>query len=447
MINDDLYSISAERSVLGSIFLDSESYEKASEIVSKDDFFRSEHILIYDAILSVVDSLEALDVVTVGEKLSRDGNLETIGGMSYLIEIANDTPSAANVISYAEIVRERAAVRSLAFAASEISGMANNRDGKTSGELIETAERVISSLADSRSSSLDFHLLKDIASQSIEKIDELYNSDGGLSGVSTGIEDLDEKTSGLHKTDLIILAGRPGMGKSALAINIAEHVAIVEKKPVCVFSLEMPAIQIMNRMLASQGRVNQARIKTGKLEDSDWPKLMLAMKKITGANILINDTAGISPQEMRSKARKAEKKHGELGLIVVDYLQLMQIPGYTQGRVNEISEISRSLKAMAKEMNCPVIALSQLNRGVENRENKRPKNSDLRESGAIEQDADIIAFVYRDEVYSPDSQEKGIGEIIIGKHRNGELGTIRTSFAGQYSRFENIVPVNYANNY
>lgn len=443
IISEELYSISAERAVLGCIILESETFEKVSEILSKDDFFRPEHSLIYSSVLSIADSSDNLDVVTISERLSRNGNLEEIGGLEYLLEIADSTPSAANVSSYAEIVRERSIVRQLAYTAQNISSMAHNREGKTSSELIESAEMSISSLSDLGDRSLDFHNIKDVVKQAVNNIDERYNSDGGLSGVSTGIDDLDEKTNGLQKTDLIILAGRPGMGKSALAVNISEHVAIVEKKPVVIFSLEMPAIQLTNRMLASQGRVNQGRIKTGKLQDSDWSKLMLATKKLAHANIIINDTAGLSPADMRSKLRKAEKDHGELGLIVVDYLQLMQIKDYKQGRVNEISEISRSLKSMAKEFNCPLIALSQLNRGVENRDNKRPKTSDLRESGAIEQDADIITFVYRDEVYHEDTQDKGIGEVIISKHRNGELGTIRTSFLGQYSRFENLTADSY----
>lgn len=443
IINENLYSLEAERSVIGGMILDPSLFVGVSEILSKDDFFRPEHQYIFSSMIAVCDSCDPLDIVTVSERLNLDGLLEDAGGIPYLIEISDSTPSASNTLSYAEIVRERSIVRRLAYAAGDISSMAHNREGKTSAELIESAGASISALSDLGKKSLDFHHIKDVATQAVDKIDQLYNSDGGLSGISTGLDDLDEITSGLHNTDLIILAGRPGMGKSALAVNIAEHVAIVEKKPVVIFSLEMPAIQIMNRMLASQGRVNQGRIKTGKLEDSDWSKLMLATKKVMSANILINDSAGISPQEMRSKLRKAEKEHGQIGLIVVDYLQLMQIQDYKQGRVNEISEISRSLKAMAKEFNCPLIALSQLNRGVENRDNKRPKTSDLRESGAIEQDADIITFVYRDEVYHEDSPHKGIAEIIIGKHRNGELGTVRTSFQGQYSRFENLSPESY----
>lgn len=443
IINENLYSLDAERSAIGGIILDPSLFVGVSDILSTDDFFRPEHQHIFSSMIAVCDSCDPLDIVTVSERLNLDGLLDDAGGIPYLIEISDSTPSASNTLSYAEIVRERSIVRRLAYAAGDISSMAHNREGKTSAELIESAGASISALSDLGKKSLDFHHIKDVATQAVDKIDQLYNSDGGISGISTGLDDLDEITSGLHNTDLIILAGRPGMGKSALAVNIAEHVAIVEKKPVVIFSLEMPAIQIMNRMLASQGRVNQGRIKTGKLEDSDWSKLMLATKKVMSANILINDSAGISPQEMRGKLRKAEKEHGQIGLIVVDYLQLMQIQDYKQGRVNEISEISRSLKAMAKEFNCPLIALSQLNRGVENRDNKRPKTSDLRESGAIEQDADIITFVYRDEVYHEDSTSKGIAEIIIGKHRNGELGTVRTSFQGQYSRFENLSPESY----
>lgn len=443
--NKPLYSVEAERSVIGSILLDGDLVSSVSEIVCADDFFRPEHCIIFNSILSLADSCESIDVVTVSEWIDKNNSLDDIGGIGYLLEIADSTPSASNVLSYAEIVKERAILRRIAALGSQVSEVARDRDGMTSAEMIEETERQLAALSESQAKAGDLESIGDILIGAVNGIDERFNNGETVTGIKTGLSDFDEFMGGLQDTDLIILGGRPAMGKTSLAINMAENAAINEGKVVAVFSIEMPKVQLANRMISSIGRIDQGRIKTGKLEDSDWSKIMMSTLKLKKSKLFIDDTSGISPSYARNKLKKIEREHGGVDLVVIDYLQLMQIPNYKEGRTNEISEISRSLKAMAKEFNCPVIALSQLNRGLETRPNKRPINSDLRESGAIEQDADIIMFVYRDEVYNEDSPHKGIAEIIIGKHRNGEIGTVRAAFQGKYSRFENLTTNPYDN--
>lgn len=437
------YSVEAERSVVGGLMLDPQAWDKVSEIVIADDFYRPEHQHIFSVIARLVDDSEPLDVVTIGERLDKRGELEQIGGMPYLIEIVESTPSAANISSYAEIVRERSILRRLISTTTEITTRAFHPEGMTAAEVLDEAERKIFQIAEGGEKKGGPRIVSDILSVTVDKIDELYHKEGAITGLSTGFTDLDAMTSGLQPSDLVIVAGRPSMGKTTFAMNLVENATMISDLPVVVFSLEMPSEQLMMRMLSSLGRIDQTRMRSGQLQQEDWDKLMSAVKMLKDRKLFIDDTAGISPTEMRSRVRRIARDHGGVAMIMVDYLQLMQIPGFTEGRTNEISEISRSLKAIAKEMTCPVIALSQLNRSLENRPNKRPVNSDLRESGAIEQDADIISFVYRDEVYNEDTPYKGIAEIIIGKQRNGPIGTCRLAFVGKYTRFEDLAPDAY----
>lgn len=439
------YSVEAERSVVGGLMLDPNAWDKVSELVVADDFYRPEHRQIFAVIAKLADESEPIDVVTIGEKLDKRGELEDVGGMTYLIEMAEATPSSANIGSYADIVRERALLRRLITTTNEISTRAFHPEGLTAAEVLDEAERKIFQIAEGGDKKGGPRIVSDILSATVDKIDELYHQEGAITGLSTGFTDLDEMTSGLQKSDLVIVAGRPSMGKTTFAMNLVENAAMISDLPVVVFSLEMPSEQLMMRMLSSLGRIDQTRMRSGQLLQEDWDKLMSAVKMLKDRKLFIDDTAGISPTEMRSRVRRIAREHGDgkVAMIMIDYLQLMQIPGYSEGRTNEISEISRSLKAIAKEMECPVIALSQLNRSLENRPNKRPVNSDLRESGAIEQDADIISFVYRDEVYNEDTPYKGVAEIIIGKQRNGPIGTCRLSFVGKFTRFEDLSPDAY----
>ncbi len=439
------YSIEAERSVVGGLMLDPEAWEKVSELVIADDFYRPEHQSIFAVIARLADESEPIDVVTIGERLDKRGDLESIGGMAYLIEVAEATPSSSNIASYADIVRERSILRRLISTTNDISSRAFRPEGMTAAEVLDEAERKIFQIAEGGEKKGGPRIAADILSATVDKIDELYHQEGAITGLSTGFTDLDDMTAGMQKSDLIIVAGRPSMGKTTFAMNLVENATMITDKPVVVFSLEMPSEQLMMRMLSSLGRIDQTRMRSGQLIQEDWDKLMSAVKMLKDRKLFIDDTAGISPTEMRSRVRRIAREHGDGGvaMIMIDYLQLMQIPGYTEGRTNEISEISRSLKALAKEMECPVVALSQLNRSLENRPNKRPVNSDLRESGAIEQDADVISFVYRDEVYHEDTPHKGIAEIIIGKQRNGPIGTCRLAFVGKYTRFEDLAPGAY----
>jgi replicative DNA helicase len=439
------YSVEAERSVVGGLMLDPNAWDKVSELVVSDDFYRPEHKQIFAVIAKLADESEPIDVVTIGEKLDKRGELEDVGGMTYLIEMAEATPSSANIASYADIVRERSVLRRLITTTNEISTRAFHPEGLTAAEVLDEAERKIFQIAEGGDKKGGPRIASDILSATVDKIDELYHQEGEITGLSTGFTDLDAMTSGLQKSDLVIVAGRPSMGKTTFAMNLVENAAMITDMPVVVFSLEMPSEQLMMRMLSSLGRIDQTRMRSGQLLQEDWDKLMSAVKMLKDRKLFIDDTAGISPTEMRSRVRRIAREHGDgkVALIMIDYLQLMQIPGYSEGRTNEISEISRSLKAIAKEMECPVIALSQLNRSLENRPNKRPVNSDLRESGAIEQDADIISFVYRDEVYNEDTPYKGVAEIIIGKQRNGPIGTCRLSFVGKFTRFEDLSPDAY----
>ena len=433
------HSLEAEQSVLGGLMIANESWDHVAEQVSEADFYRADHRLIFAQMARLVERDEPLDAVTLAEALANAGELDRAGGIAYLAELANNTPSAANIRAYAKAVRERSTMRSLINTASQIMDAGFNPEGRNSEELLDEAERAIMQIGEERPKTGGPEPVNPLLKKAVDRIDELFNSDSALTGLSTGYRDLDEKTAGLQRSDLIIVAGRPSMGKTSFAMNLAEHAALHGQAPVVVFSMEMPADSLILRMLSSIGRINQSKIRTGKLEEADWPKLSAAVSKLKDRPLLIDDTPALSPTEIRSRVRRIAREHdGSIGMIMVDYLQLMRVTGHQEGRVAEISEISRSLKAIAREFDCPVIALSQLNRTLEQRPNKRPVNSDLRESGAIEQDADVILFIYRDEVYNEDSPDKGVAEIIIGKQRNGPIGTVRLAFVGEYTRFENL---------
>ena len=434
-------SLEAEQAVIGGLLLDNTAFDRVGDLLRPDDFYRGDHRQIYTAITSLIDKAHPADVVTVHEALSTIGKAEEIGGLIYLNRLAQDTPSAANIRRYAEIVRDRAILRRLIAVADDIANQALNPQGRDTRSLLDEAESKIFNINEEGARGRSgFQSLPDLLSQVVDRIGQLYDQSNhsGITGVPTGFTDLDKMTSGFQPGDLVIVAGRPSMGKTAFSLNIGEHVAVDQSLPVAVFSMEMGATQLAMRMVCSVGRLDQQRVRTGQLVDDDWPRLTNAIQKMQDSQLYIDETPGLNALELRSRARKLSRQCGQLGLVIVDYLQLMSSASASgENRATEISEISRSLKGLAKELQCPVIALSQLNRSLEQRPNKRPVMSDLRESGAIEQDADVIIFIYRDEVYNPDSPEKGTAEIIIGKQRNGPIGTVRLTFLGKYTKFEN----------
>ncbi len=435
------HSVEAEQSVLGGLMLDNEAWDRVAERVVEQDFYSKPHKVIFTAMANLAESGKPVDLITLSEVLEREGTLDDAGGFAYLGEIARNTPSAANIAAYAEIVREKAVIREMIGVANEIADAGYEPSGRESAELLDFAESKVFKIAEARTNANEGpEGLHSILEKTIDKIDDLYkNPRDGITGVSSGFVDLDKMTAGMQPTDLIIVAARPSMGKTTFAMNLCENAALSEDKPVLIFSLEMPSESIMMRMLASLSRVDQTRVRTGQLDDDDWARISSTMGMlIEKGKMYIDDGSGLTPTEVRSRARRVARDNGGLSMIMVDYLQLMRVPGLSENRTLEIAEISRSLKALAKELQCPVIALSQLNRGLEQRADKRPINSDLRESGAIEQDADLIMFIYRDEVYHEDSPDKGTAEIIIGKQRNGPIGRVRLTFQGQYSRFDNF---------
>ena len=441
-------SIQAEQSVLGGLMLDNQTWDSVADKIVEADFYRKDHRLIFRVIEQLAEKQQPFDIITISEALASIGELENIGGLAYLGLLAKDTPSAANIVTYAGIVRDRSVLRQLIHVGTEISDSAFNPDGRDTAELLENAEREVFKIAEQRQRGQGGFLpIKSLLAKAVDRIETLYEQDGNITGAATGFSDFDQLTSGLQPSDLIIVAGRPSMGKTTIAMNMAENIAIKGDKPVAVFSMEMPGDALAMRMMSSLGRIDQNKVRTGKLEDDEWPRLTSAINLLAETKLFIDDTPALTPTEVRSRARRLMREHGQLGLIVLDYLQLMQSPSSGDNRVQQISDISRGLKALAKELHVPVIALSQLNRNLEQRPNKRPVMSDLRESGAIEQDADLIVFVYRDEVYNEDSPDKGIAEIIIGKQRNGPLGTVRLTFLGQYTRFENFAGNPYAGDY
>lgn len=432
------HSIEAEQSVLGGLLLAADGWDAVAEVVVASDFYRTGHRLIFRQIAQLAEVSEPVDVITVADKLQARGELDAAGGLPYLAELAQNTPSASNIRAYAQVVRERACLRKLIEAAQEIAESGFNPEGRTSDELVDQAERRIMQIAEDGFKAGGPRDINPLLQSALGRIEELFQSGGEITGLSTGFIELDRMTSGLQDSDLVIVAGRPSMGKTSFAMNLVEHAVLSQTKPILVFSMEMPADSLIIRMLSSIGRIDSTRLRNGKLEQEDWPKLSAAVTKLKDVPLYIDDTPALTPTEIRSRARRVAREHGGLGMIMVDYLQLMQVAGSSEGRTAEISEISRSLKAIAKEFKVPMVALSQLNRALEQRPNKRPVNSDLRESGAIEQDADVIMFIYRDEVYHEESEDKGIAEIIIGKQRNGPIGICRLAFIGQYTRFENL---------
>ncbi len=440
---DDLkippHSIEAEQSVLGGLLLDNSAWEGVSELLTERDFYRSEHKIIFQAAVGLLSQGKALDVLTLAETLKSNNELDGIGTDIYLFELSKNTPSIANIVAYAEIVRERSILRQMIGAASEIANMAYQPAGRLATELLDNAEQKVFQIAEQTSRGQGPQPIRPLALLALKNIDERYRNPSAVTGTPTGFLDLDQLTSGLQPADLVILAGRPSMGKTMLGINIAEHVALDTKKPVLIFSMEMPSDAIVMRMISSLGRIDQQAVRSGQLSKEDWPRIGSTINLIAEAPIFIDDTPALTPGELRSRARRVAREQKGLQLIVVDYLQLMRVSDDTENRTAEISEISRSLKALAKELHVPIIALSQLNRGLEQRADKRPMMSDLRESGAIEQDADLIIFIYRDEVYHPNtSDSKNIAEIILAKHRNGPIGKIRLNFCGPYVRFDNL---------
>jgi replicative DNA helicase len=436
-------SVEAEQSVLGGLLLENEALDRIADILNQADFYRHDHRLIYSHIAKLIEQNRPADIVTVAESLENSAELSSVGGIAYLGALAQNTPTAANIRRYAEIVRERSIMRKLVEVGSGIAESAYNPQGRDAQQLLDEAEAKIFQIAESGNrGSQGFVNIQTLLPQVADRIDFLYQREnqGSVTGIPTGFDDLDERTSGFQPGDLIIVAGRPSMGKTAFSLNIAENVALDTKKAVAVFSMEMGATQLATRMIGSVGRLDQHRMRNGNLEDEDWARLTTALGKLNDAPIFIDEGAGLSSFDVRARARRLHRQTGGLGLIVVDYLQLMAGTSgrASENRATEISEISRSLKSLAKELDVPVVALSQLNRSVEQRPDKRPVMSDLRESGAIEQDADLILFIYRDEVYNPDSEDKGTAEIIIAKQRNGPIGRVRLTFLGQHTRFENF---------
>jgi len=417
--------------------LDENAWDAVSAKVSAEDFYRSDHRTIFRCMIDLVERNQPLDIITISETLEGVGELDNVGGMAFVSDLAGSTPTASNIVAYADIVRERATVRNLISVAHEIADSGFNPEGRSSSELINEAESKVFRIADERPSTGGPEPVRPLLTKTIERIDLLFQNKGALTGVSTGFRDIDDMTSGMQPSDLIIIAGRPSMGKTAFMMNIAEAAVISDGAPVLVFSMEMPSDSLVMRMLSSLGRIDQSKIRTGQLSDDDWPRLTSAVTLLSDKPLFIDDTPALTPNEIRSRARRVAREHGKLGMILIDYLQLMRVAGNSENRAGEISEISRSLKAIAKEFDCPLIAGSQLNRGLEQRPDKRPVMSDLRESGAIEQDADVIMAIYRDEVYH-EVAEKGVAEIIILKQRNGPIGKKKLAFVGQYTKFEDL---------
>ena len=431
-------SIDAEQAVLGGLMLSPDSLDKVADRLSEQDFYRKDHRLIWRAITELAGKGMPCDAITLGDWFEANGLGEMIGGASYLIELANTTPSAANIAAYAAIVREKSVLRQLIDAGTGIAEDGYQPEGMGVQEVLERAEQAVFKIAESGArGKKDTVSMREAVKDAFRILSERFENKGQLTGVSTGFSDLDELTSGLQPSDLIIVAARPSMGKTAFSVNIAEAVAMRGKKAVAIFSMEMSASQLAFRLISSVGRIHQQHLRNGDLQEEDWPRVSNAISILSDAKIFIDDTPSLSPVELRSRSRRLHREHGGLGLIVIDYLQLMQVPGNKENRATEISEISRSLKGLAKELNVPVIALSQLNRSLEQRADKRPMMSDLRESGAIEQDADVIMFIYRDDYYNKESPDKGMAEIIIGKQRNGPTDTCKLTFLGHYTKFEN----------
>ncbi|MBM3342854.1 MAG: replicative DNA helicase [Betaproteobacteria bacterium] len=436
-------SLEAEQSVLGGLLLDNTAWDRISDTVSESDFYRADHRLIFQHIMQLIEANRPADVLTVAESLERSAKLDEAGGQAYLGSLSMNTPSAANIRRYAEIVRERAIMRQLAQAGTEIADAAYNPEGREAKDLIDEAEAKVFQIAEvGAKAKQGFVKIDPLLTETVERIDMLYSRENkdDVIGLATGYVDLDRMTSGLQGGELVVIAARPSMGKTALAMNIVEHVALQLKKACAVFSMEMSGSQLALRMIGSVGRVDQHKLRTGTFEESEWPKLVDAVGKLNDSQIHIDDTAGLNALEVRSRARRLHRQCGGLSLIVVDYLQLMSgtASGREENRATEVAEISRSLKSLAKELKVPVVALSQLNRSVESRVDKRPMMSDLRESGAIEQDADLILFIYRDEVYNPTNEaSKGKAEIIVAKQRNGPTGPVTLTFLGRHTRFEN----------
>lgn len=431
------HSIEAEQSVLGGLMLNNEAWFDLVEIASAKDFYRTQHQIIFEAMMNLANADEPLDAVTIAERLRSQGLLEKVGDVTYLAELAESTPGASNVLAYGRIVRERSVMRQLIGAANRIADAAFAPEGRDSDQLVEMAEQSVFEIAENRSQDSGPEKVTTLLEEAVKKVDFLHSNKGAITGVATGFSDLDDKTAGLQRSDLVIVAARPSMGKTAFAVNMVEH-AVMSGSKVLVFSMEMPSEQIVMRMLSSLGRIDQTRLRSGELQDDDWNRFTGAVSQLRDKQLFIDDTPALTPGDVRSRARRVSRELGGLDMIVVDYLQLMRTAEKSESRTNEISEISRSLKALAKEMRCPVVALSQLNRALESRPDKRPMNSDLRESGAIEQDADVILFIYRDEVYNEETEDKGIAEIIIGKQRNGPIGKVRLSFIGNLTKFENL---------
>ena len=438
------HSEDAEQSLLGGIMLEERAWDQIADVVGGQDFYRPDHRLIFNAMGDLMERNQPLDAITVGDHLQRQDKLDDAGGRAYLARLVGNTPGAANIRRYASIVREHAMLRQLIEVGGDITASAYESEGRQVEELVDQAEQRVFEIAErGQRSGAGFIAVKDMVQPSIDRLDALSKSEGGITGVETGFEDLDKLTAGLQAGDLIVIAGRPSMGKTTLALNIAENAAIGHNLATGVFSMEMPREQVAMRMIGSIGRVNQSHLRSGRLTEDDWTRINSAGSMMSHAPIFIDDAPGLTPIEVRARSRRLKREHG-LGMVVVDYLQLMQVGGSIENRATEISEISRSLKSLARELSVPVVALSQLNRSVEQRNDKRPVMSDLRESGAIEQDADVIIFIYREEVYDSETPRKGVAEIIIGKQRNGPTGTFLLTFKGEFTRFESHIPEDYS---